>query len=105
MRNGLTPEERLLYIQEQRGLKWRDLTTAQRCERMRQIHQARRDMSPAERQKLKQRLDAEWKALPAAQQQRIEQRIAAREERQAENKGRRGEPKCAGIAPGGAPAH
>ena len=105
MRGGLTPEERLLYMQEQRGLKWHDLTTAQRCERMRQIHQARRDMSPAERQKLKQRLDAEWKALPPAQQQRIEQRIAAREARRAENGGREGPSRCAGVNPKGGPAH
>ena len=103
MRNGLTPEERFLYIQEQRGLKWHDLTTAQRCERMRQIRRERRDISPADRQKLKQRLDAEWKALPAAQQQRIEQRLAARKARRAENKGRR-ESRCAGIQSEGPPA-
>jgi hypothetical protein len=105
-RGGLTPEERVLYVQEQHGLKWRDLSSAQRCERIRAMRQAREAMTPADRQKLRQRMDAEWKALPAAEQQRIERRIAARRERTAHDGGarrsRRVSP-CAGADGGSNP--
>jgi hypothetical protein len=103
-RGGLTPEERFLYMREQRGLNWRDLSQAQRCERMFELRRARGAMTAADATKLKQRMDVEWKALPAAEQRRVEQQIAARHARRAENPRRQGLPRCAGGAmEGGAP--
>lgn len=96
-RGSLTPEERFLYVQEARGLNWRDLNGTQRCERMREVRRARAAMRPADVAKLKQRLDAEWQAMPAAEQQRIEQRLAARRARMAQNTGARNRPRCPGV--------
>lgn len=93
-RGGLTPEEHFLYMQEQRGLNWRDLNWTQRCQRLHEMRRERQSMTPAAMQKLKQRLDAEWRAMPAAEQQRIEQRMAARRARVAQNAGARNRPRC-----------
>ena len=78
MRRTLTPEERIMYMQDQRGPNWRDLSLQQRCERHWQMRRAWASMNPAGLQKLKQQLDARWNALPAAEKQRLEQRIADR---------------------------
>jgi hypothetical protein len=86
MGRALTPEEHLMYVQEQRGPDWRQLDQRQRCERQQQMQRVWGSMNPADLQSLRQRLDARWNALPAAQQarfeQRIRQRIANRQSRQ-----------------------
>lgn len=93
MRHALTPEERLIYMQEQRGRDWHALSLQQRCDRQQQLRSQWASMKPADLQHLKQQLDAKWNALPAAQkqqlQQRVQQRIARRQER-----------RMAGSAPG-----
>lgn len=91
----LTPEERMMYRQEQQGTSWRTLNPDQRCARIRQMHQQWTSMSPDAHRNLKSRLDAEWKALPAAQKQQIEQRIAARSMRLKQNHGAARQPRCA----------
>jgi cell division protein FtsL len=92
----LTQEERFLYMRQQHGLEWRNLTLAQRCERKREMRRAHQAMTPAAFAQLKQKLDAEWNAMSAADKQRIEQRIAARRTRRTENPRARNEPRCAG---------
>jgi hypothetical protein len=72
----LTPEERMVYREQQRNPGWRSLTPAQRCEQKKQMRRQLASMSPVAMQKLKAQLDARWNALPAARKQRIEQRIA-----------------------------
>src|SRR5690242_13220496 len=75
----LSPEERILYREQQRGPNWRSLTPAQQCEQKRQLRRQLASLSPAEMQKLKTQLDARWNALPPARKQRIQQRIANHE--------------------------
>ncbi len=75
-RGMLTPQERMLYRQQQRGPNWRSLSPAQRCEQKRQMKRQLASLSPAAMQSLKAQLDAQWNRLPAAQKQRIEQKIA-----------------------------
>jgi len=87
MPRALTPEEHLMYVQEERGHDWRALNPQQRCERQQQMQRVWASMSPADLQNLRQQLDARWNALPTAQKQRLEQRIqqriANRQERRA----------------------
>jgi hypothetical protein len=94
MHGGFTPEEHFLYMRQQHGLQWRDLSLNERCQRKREMRQQRQQMTPAAFNTLKQKLDAEWQSLPAAEKQRIEQRIANRHE-QGQNRPRQGA--CAGI--------
>jgi|GraSoiStandDraft_5_1057265.scaffolds.fasta_scaffold201772_2 predicted Fe-S protein YdhL (DUF1289 family) len=102
MRRTLTPEEHLMYVQEQRGLHWRTLSPQQRCERQLQMHQVWASMSPADLQNLRQQLDARWNALPDSQkqhlEQRIQQRFANRSARRMGGSGRAGQRRCAGTA-------
>jgi hypothetical protein len=98
MRRELTPEERLVYMQEERGAHWRALSLQQRCARRQQMHAQWASMNPADLQKLKQQLDARWNAMPAAERQRIEQRIADRRTRPARSSGRDRHSPCASHA-------
>jgi predicted Fe-S protein YdhL (DUF1289 family) len=113
MRHALTPEERLMYMQEQRGPNWHTLSLEQRCARQQQLRSSWASMKPADLQHLKQQLDAKWNALPAAQKeqlrQRIQHRIARRQQRRmaasapGQNRAARGDRgrRCAGAT--GAP--
>jgi hypothetical protein len=103
MRASLNPEERALYMQQMHGANWRSLSLQQRCARMAQMRAEWRSMNSTARNQLKQQLSARWQTLPAAQKQDIDQRIAAHQARRAQNTGRRGEPRCAGLKPGSAP--
>jgi hypothetical protein len=97
MRNQLSPEEHMLYVQQIHGANWRSLSIQQRCGRMEQVRSEWRTMSPTAREQLRQRLDARWNTLSATEKQRIEQRIAYRNTRKTESPGRRGEPRCGGL--------
>jgi hypothetical protein len=78
MGRALTPEEHLMYVQEQHGRDWRRLNPQQRCERQQQMQRMWVSMNPADLQNLRQQLDARWNALPVVQRQRLEQRIQQR---------------------------
>jgi Skp family chaperone for outer membrane proteins len=95
--SGFTPEERFLYMRQQHGAQWRDLSVNERCERKQQMRQERLQMTPAAFQQLKQKLDAEWQSLPAADKQRIERRIADSEERREQGQNQPHPRHCAGI--------
>lgn len=88
LRHELTPEERLIYMQQVRGGDWAAMNLQQRCARRQQMRAQFASMNPADLQKLKQQLDARWQAMPAAERQRIEQRIADRHTHPAEHSGR-----------------
>jgi Spy/CpxP family protein refolding chaperone len=96
MGRALTPEEHLMYVQQERGPHWRALTPQQRCEQHQQMQRVWASMSPADLQNLKQQLDARWNALPTMQKQRLEQRIQQRV-------ANRGERRMVAPAPGRRP--
>jgi hypothetical protein len=97
MHGGLTPEEHFLYMRQQHGLQWRDLSLNERCERKQQMRQERLQMTPAAFHALKQKLDAEWQSMPATEKQRIEQRIAYRQQHHGQGQNRPHQRACAGI--------
>ncbi|HSC19950.1 MAG TPA: hypothetical protein VLC74_13675 [Rhizomicrobium sp.] len=95
LRHELTPEERLIYMQQVRGRDWAAMNLQQRCARRQQMRAQFASMSPADLQKLKQELDSRWQKMPTAERQRIEQRIADRRAHPAERSGRAHRSPCA----------
>jgi len=103
MRAELTPEEHAVYAQQMHGADWRSLSLQQRCARMAQMRTQWQSMSPEGRNQLKHQLDARLQTMPVAQKQAIDRRIAAHQARRAQNGGRRGQGRCAGMKARSAP--
>lgn len=87
--SGFTPQQRFLYIQEQRaasGTDWHSLTKDQRREKMRAMRASLSNMTGADLTKLKAHLQAKYDAMSPDQKQAFAKRLANREARRAERR-------------------
>ena len=87
--SGFTPQQRFLYIQEQRapsGTNWHSLTRDQRREKIRAMRANLSQMSSADLAKLKSHLQAKYDAMSPDQKQAFAKRLANREARRAQRR-------------------
>ncbi|HEY2035221.1 MAG TPA: hypothetical protein VGH02_16185 [Rhizomicrobium sp.] len=86
-----TPEQRALYLQQQKASdpQWHTLTPDQRRAKMRELRRNLASMGDANRAKLRKQLQAKFDALGPDQKQALQRRIAQRDARRAERVAKR----------------